>query len=52
MLYLSLIDVLFLLVGILIGIILMSCICRSGYIHKCDNCIYTELLEMMEGENE
>ena len=48
MLYFSLIDILFMLVGLLIGVALMACVGISGYIHKCDNCIYQEVLEMFE----
>ena len=48
MLYFSLIDILFFLVGILIGVAIMACVSASGYEHKCDICVYPELLEMME----
>ena len=48
MLYIGIIDFLFMLVGLLIGVALTACVGRSGYIHKCDNCIYQEVLEMFE----
>lgn len=51
MLYFSLIDILFFLVGLLIGIAIMACVSASGYEHKCDFCVYSELLEMMEGND-
>lgn len=50
MIYFSLIDVLFLLLGVLIGVAIMACVAASGYDHKCDNCIFTEILEDMENE--
>lgn len=34
--------------GLMVGIVIMSMIANSGYQHKCDDCIYTELLEMFE----
>lgn len=52
MLYFSLIDILFMLVGFLIGVAVMACVCRSGYIDKCDTCIYKEVLDIMEVNNE
>ena len=52
MLYFSLIDILFLLVGVCIGIAIMACVSVTGYEHKCDNCVYKEVLEMMEVDNE
>ena len=48
MLYFSLIDILFFLVGLVIGIAIMACVSVSGYEHKCDNCIYPEVLELLE----
>ncbi len=51
MLYFSLIDILFFLVGLLIGVAITACVSMSGYVHKCDNCVYQELLEMMEGND-
>lgn len=52
MLYFSLIDILFFLVGILVGVAIMACVSASGYEHKCDPCVYREILEMMEGDND
>lgn len=53
MLYFSLIDILFILVGVFIGIALMACVSASGYEHKCDNCVFREIVEMIGGdENE
>ena len=51
MLYFSLVDILFFLVGIFVGVAIMACVSASGYEHKCDNCVYPELLEMMEGDD-
>ena len=52
MLYFSLIDILFMLVGVLIGVAIMACCSRSGYVRKCDSCVYKEVLEIMEANNE
>ena len=52
MLYFSLIDILFLLVGVCIGVALTACVNASGYEHKCDNCIFREIVEMEGEENE
>ena len=52
MLYFSLIDILFLLVGVCIGVALMACVSASGSEHKCDNCIFREIVEMVGDENE
>ena len=40
--------VLWVSLGLMIGVILMSLVANSGYQHKCDDCIYTELIEMFE----
>ncbi len=45
MLYFSLIDILFLLVGVCIGVAIMACVSASGYEHKCDDCIFREIVE-------
>lgn len=52
MLYFSLIDILFLLVGVCIGVALTVCVSSSGYEHKCDNCVYREIVEMDGGDYE
>lgn len=52
MIYFSLVDVLFLLLGILIGVAIMACVSASGYEHKCDTCVYREILELMEVDDE
>lgn len=52
MLYFSLVDILFFIIGLLVGVGIMACVSASGYEHKCDNCIYTDLLELMEVDDE
>ena len=52
MLYFSVVDILFFLVGLLVGVAIMACVSASGYEHKCDNCIYPEILELVEGNDE
>ena len=52
MLYFSLIDILFLLIGVGIGVVIMACVCSSGYEHKCDDCIFREIVERLGEENE
>ena len=51
MLYFSLIDILFMLVGILIGISIMVCYSRERCFDRCNNCVYEEVLEIMEVDN-
>ena len=51
MLYFSLIDILFMLVGLLIGVAIMACFSRERSMDRCNNCVYKEVLEIMEGEN-
>lgn len=50
MIYISLVDLLFMLLGLLIGVVIMSLCAASGYTHKCDNCVFKEILEDMENE--
>ena len=45
MLYFSLIDILFVFVGVVIGVILSSICTMSGYRSKCDDCVYREVLK-------
>ena len=45
MLYISLVDALFLIVGIFIGACIMACMSVSGQKHRCEDCIVWELLE-------
>ena len=52
MLYFSLVDILFFLVGLMVGVAIMACVSASGYDHKCDNCVFREVLELMEGDDE
>ena len=46
MLFCTLIDVLFILLGLIVGIAIMACVSASGYEHKCDDCIYREICEV------
>ena len=32
--------------GLMIGVVIMSVIANSGYIHKCDNCILKEMFAL------
>lgn len=52
MVYFSLIDILFILVGVCIGVALMAFVGASGYEHKCDNCIFREIIEIVEMEGD
>ena len=52
MLYFSLIDILFMLVGVLIGVAIMACFSIDRCVDRCNNCVYKEVLEIMEGDNE
>lgn len=52
MLYFNLIDILFLVVGVYVGIAIMACVSASSYEHKCDNCLFREIAEMVGDENE
>ena len=45
MLYFSLIDILFVFVGVVIGVILSSICSMSGYCSRCEDCIYREVSE-------
>ena len=51
MLYFSLIDIMFMLVGVLIGVAIMGCFSIEQSIDRCSNCVYKEVLEIMEGDN-
>lgn len=52
MLYFNLVDICFFLVGLFIGVALMSCIAASGADRRCEDCVLLEILQEVLNERE